>query len=75
MHKRHYLDVISELNGGKFACLECLLSLQRGSDYQIWKKVQQSITLLSHLRTGRPKGLLVEVIVNWSNLEVALSNR
>ena len=44
-------------------------------NYQIWEKVKQSITLLSHLRVGRPKELLVEVIVNWSNLEVALSSR
>lgn len=43
-------------------------------NYQIWEKVEQSITRLSHLRVGRPKELLVEVIVNWSNLEVALSS-
>lgn len=44
-------------------------------NYQIWEKVKQSITLLSHLRVGSPKELLVEVTVNWSNLEVALSSR
>ena len=44
-------------------------------NYQIWEKVEQSITLLSHLRVGSPKELFVEVTVNWSNLEVALSSR
>lgn len=46
--------------------------LWRGSSSEMWKKVLQFITLVSHLRMGRPGGFLAEAVVNWSNVEVAL---